>query len=119
MAVVFWFREGMVMAGEKIRESVIAGSWYPESPQQLTREILKYVHEAAVEPVGGELKALIVPTQDISTLEGWPATHTNCCESSPLIACWWWHRAIVRIFRFQYLPPGRLPHASGCGAIGS
>jgi MEMO1 family protein len=61
MGVFFWCREGMVMAGEKIRESVVAGSWYPGNPQQLTREILKYVHEAAVEPLGGELKALIVP----------------------------------------------------------
>jgi AmmeMemoRadiSam system protein B/AmmeMemoRadiSam system protein A len=61
MALVCWRREGMVMTGEKIRESVIAGSWYPGNPQQLTREILQYVREAAAEPVEGELKALIVP----------------------------------------------------------
>jgi len=49
------------MAEEKIRESVIAGSWYPGNPQQLTQEILKYVNDARMEPIGGELKALIVP----------------------------------------------------------
>lgn len=49
------------MAEERIRESVIAGSWYPGNPQQLTREILEYVQHAKVEPLGGELKALIVP----------------------------------------------------------
>jgi AmmeMemoRadiSam system protein B/AmmeMemoRadiSam system protein A len=51
----------MGMAEEKIRESVIAGSWYPGNPQQLTQEILKYVNDARGEPIGGELKALIVP----------------------------------------------------------
>ncbi len=49
------------MAEEKIRESVIAGSWYPGNPQQLTRDILKYVELATVGPIRGQLKGLIVP----------------------------------------------------------
>jgi AmmeMemoRadiSam system protein B/AmmeMemoRadiSam system protein A len=49
------------MATEKIRESVIAGSWYPGSPQQLTQEVARYLDEARVEGLNGELVALIVP----------------------------------------------------------
>jgi AmmeMemoRadiSam system protein B/AmmeMemoRadiSam system protein A len=49
------------MATETIRESVIAGSWYPGSPQQLAREVSRYLDEARVEVLNGELVALIVP----------------------------------------------------------
>ncbi len=46
---------------ERIRESVIAGSWYPGNPQQLTQEIRRYLSQVEDIEVGGSLKALIVP----------------------------------------------------------
>jgi MEMO1 family protein len=49
------------MATEKIRESVIAGSWYPGRPQQLTQEVSRYLDGARLEVLNGELVALIVP----------------------------------------------------------
>ncbi|MGV8073878.1 MAG: AmmeMemoRadiSam system protein B [Syntrophobacteraceae bacterium] len=49
------------MASEKVRESVIAGSWYPGHPDTLQREIRKYLDQADVSPPAGTLVALIVP----------------------------------------------------------
>lgn len=49
------------MTAEKIRESVIAGSWYPDNPEALRREIGKYLDQASVSPIKGELLGLIVP----------------------------------------------------------
>lgn len=46
---------------EKIRESVIAGTWYPGNPQELTQEIQRYLSRVQDTPLGGRLKALIVP----------------------------------------------------------
>ena len=50
-----------IMAGEKIRESVIAGSWYPDRPEQLRAEIGRYLDRASSGPPGGNLVGLIVP----------------------------------------------------------
>lgn len=49
------------MIQEKIRESVIAGSWYPAKPHQLTQEIRNYLEQAQLPSLGGSLKALIAP----------------------------------------------------------
>ncbi len=49
------------MTQEKIRESVIAGSWYPGHPEALKKEIGKYLDEARPGPLGGTLVGLIVP----------------------------------------------------------
>lgn len=54
-------RKEFQMAEENIRESVIAGSWYPGSPDVLRGEIEKYLDAAQVEEPEGELMALIVP----------------------------------------------------------
>jgi MEMO1 family protein len=49
------------MTQGKIRESVIAGSWYPGDPQQLTQEIRRYLSQVQDAELGGSLQALIVP----------------------------------------------------------
>ena len=49
------------MAEEIIRESVIAGSWYPGHPTVLRKDIERYLEKAQPPPLSGELRALIVP----------------------------------------------------------
>lgn len=49
------------MEAEKVRESVIAGSWYPGSPEKLTREIRGYLEQAQPQPITGRLLGLIAP----------------------------------------------------------
>ncbi len=49
------------MAAEKIRESVIAGSWYPADPSHLKRQISGYLNAASNVPFPGQLAGLISP----------------------------------------------------------
>jgi MEMO1 family protein len=49
------------MTQEKIRESAIAGSWYPDHPEALKKEIGKYLDEARPGPLGGTLVGLVAP----------------------------------------------------------
>ena len=49
------------MNAEKIRESVIAGSWYPGNKDTLKKEIERYIAQAKVSPPKGEIVALIAP----------------------------------------------------------
>jgi hypothetical protein len=49
------------MEREKIRESVIAGTWYPGKPEALRREILGHLARARVEPLNGRLVGLVAP----------------------------------------------------------
>lgn len=49
------------MAEERIRESVIAGTWYPGHPESLKSEISRYLQRAALSPINGELVGLVVP----------------------------------------------------------
>ncbi len=49
------------MAQEIIRESVIAGSWYPGHPGTLRDDIRRYLEKARPTSIPGQLKALIVP----------------------------------------------------------
>ncbi len=49
------------MTQEKIRESVIAGSWYPGHPETLKKQIEGYLNEAHPALLGGTLVGLIVP----------------------------------------------------------
>jgi len=49
------------MAVEKIRESVIAGTWYPGQPEILKREIDKYLGQVDVPALQGELVGLVSP----------------------------------------------------------
>ena len=52
---------GMVMPEEKIRESVVAGSWYPDRPDVLKKEVEGYLEQAAAVDLEGELVGLVVP----------------------------------------------------------
>jgi MEMO1 family protein len=52
---------GSHMAQEKIRESVIAGSWYPDQPEVLKKQIGKHLDGARLSPLAGTLVGLIVP----------------------------------------------------------
>jgi AmmeMemoRadiSam system protein B/AmmeMemoRadiSam system protein A len=49
------------MAAEIVRESVIAGTWYPDHPQTLRKEINGYLSQAAASPLNGDLVGLVVP----------------------------------------------------------
>jgi AmmeMemoRadiSam system protein B/AmmeMemoRadiSam system protein A len=57
-----WLEEGWTaMAKQNIRESVIAGSWYPGDPAQLTKDIKGYLAQVPSHKIDGELVALISP----------------------------------------------------------
>jgi len=49
------------MGTEKIRESVIAGTWYPGNAQKLSKEIEGYLDQAKTPTLNGEVVALIAP----------------------------------------------------------
>ncbi len=49
------------MSAEKIRESVIAGTWYPADPALLKKEIVMYLDRARPPGLEGELIGLVVP----------------------------------------------------------
>jgi len=53
--------EGNSMPLEQVRESVIAGSWYPGNASRLQREIHDYLSHASVAHLKGQLVALISP----------------------------------------------------------
>ena len=53
--------EAKTMASEQIRESVIAGSWYPGEASRLQQEIKGYLKRASVAEFQGNLIALISP----------------------------------------------------------
>jgi AmmeMemoRadiSam system protein B/AmmeMemoRadiSam system protein A len=53
--------EGNTMPLEQIRESVIAGSWYPGSASRLQQEVQAYLRQASVKDFKGHLVALISP----------------------------------------------------------
>jgi hypothetical protein len=53
--------EGKTMSMEQIRESVIAGSWYPGNASRLKQEIHDYLSQASVADFKGQLIALISP----------------------------------------------------------
>jgi len=46
---------------QKVRRSVIAGTWYPGRPEALRREIAKYVGNVKIDDIPGRLVALISP----------------------------------------------------------
>jgi len=54
-------KRGKTMFEKNIRESVIAGSWYPGDPARLTEDINGYLHQVPSKKIDGELIALIVP----------------------------------------------------------
>lgn len=46
---------------KEIREPVFAGSWYPDNPQTLSRDIREYLQNAKKERIEGEIIALVSP----------------------------------------------------------
>lgn len=74
---------------ERVRKSVIAGTWYPGNPQTLKREITRYLDKASVEPISGVLKGLVVPHAGY-IYSGWVAAHSyKLLERNPR------HRVII------------------------
>ncbi len=49
------------MSAEKIRESVIAGTWYPGDPASLKKQISGYLDQAKLPEIKGRLTGLISP----------------------------------------------------------
>lgn len=49
------------MQGQRIRESVIAGSWYPGDPEVLKKDIAKFLEQAEVAPLRDRLVGLVAP----------------------------------------------------------
>ena len=49
------------MKAEKIRESAIAGTWYPADPALLKRELVRYLDQARTPDLDGQLIGLVVP----------------------------------------------------------
>jgi MEMO1 family protein len=49
------------MAQETIRESVIAGSWYPGNASSLRKDLNRYLEQARPPEIQGDLRALLVP----------------------------------------------------------
>ena len=51
---------GQLCPGD-IRPSILAGTWYPDNPEQLAHLIRKFLSNAHIPHIDGRLKALIVP----------------------------------------------------------
>jgi AmmeMemoRadiSam system protein B len=49
------------MGKERIRQSVIAGSWYPDQPERLRQTIEGFISNVEPQPLDGELVGLIAP----------------------------------------------------------
>jgi AmmeMemoRadiSam system protein B/AmmeMemoRadiSam system protein A len=52
---------GKEMGMKEIREPVVAGSFYPDNPEVLSRDVKRYLENAKKEKWGGEIVALISP----------------------------------------------------------
>ncbi len=44
-----------------IRQSVIAGSWYPANPEMLTQDVTQYLDQAQVQPPRGKVWGILAP----------------------------------------------------------
>jgi len=53
--------EGTNMPGEQIRESILAGSWYPADAKRLREDVESYLQKASVPDLQGQLFALLSP----------------------------------------------------------
>jgi AmmeMemoRadiSam system protein B/AmmeMemoRadiSam system protein A len=53
--------EGTNMEAEEIRESILAGSWYPGDPKRLRQDVETYLEKASAADLQGQLVALIAP----------------------------------------------------------
>ena len=53
--------EGTNMPGEQIRESILAGSWYPADAKRLREDVESYLQKASVPDLQGQLFAILSP----------------------------------------------------------
>jgi AmmeMemoRadiSam system protein B/AmmeMemoRadiSam system protein A len=53
--------EGTNMPGEQIRESILAGSWYPGDAKRLRQDVESYLQNVSVPDLQGQLFALVSP----------------------------------------------------------
>jgi MEMO1 family protein len=53
--------EGTNMPGEQIRESILAGSWYPADAKRLRQDVESYLQKASVPDLQGQLFAVVSP----------------------------------------------------------
>lgn len=68
---------------ERVRKSVIAGTWYPGNPETLKKEIRRYLGKASPEVPSGTLKGLVVPHAGY-IYSGWVAAYAyKLLESNP------------------------------------
>jgi MEMO1 family protein len=54
-------RGGKEMGMKEIREPALAGSWYPGDPEILSRDVKRYLENAKMEKIEGEIVALVSP----------------------------------------------------------
>jgi AmmeMemoRadiSam system protein B len=54
-------KEDTMSASIDVRPSPIAGQWYPSDPEQLSRSVDRYIHDAALPMLNGEIIAIITP----------------------------------------------------------
>lgn len=55
------FKRGKEIEMEAIREPAVSGTFYPERPEILSRDVKKYIESAKKEKVEGEIVALVSP----------------------------------------------------------
>jgi AmmeMemoRadiSam system protein B len=54
-------KENKMSANIDVRPSPIAGQWYPGDPEQLSRSVDRYIHDATLPKLNGEVIAIITP----------------------------------------------------------
>jgi AmmeMemoRadiSam system protein B len=54
-------KEDRMSATSDIRPSPIAGQWYPDNPERLSRSVDRYIHDATLPKLTGEVVAIITP----------------------------------------------------------
>src|SRR3990172_7353154 len=52
---------GKEMGAKEIREPAVAGTWYSDNPDVLSKEIRRYLGDAKKESIGGRVIALVAP----------------------------------------------------------
>ena len=61
MATAQISKGGKEMGMKEIREPAVAGAFYPDKPEVLSRDVKKYLENAKKEKIEGEIVALVSP----------------------------------------------------------
>ena len=61
MAVAQISKGGKEMGMKEIREPAVAGAFYPDKPEVLSRDVKRYLENAKKEKLEGEIVALVSP----------------------------------------------------------